>query len=148
MGAELFQNISHGFEVSGGFRRLGFTNKIQLYTGSFTKYRGNWFYSVRTFLTPDPQQGTSKSFQFWVRRYFGDGVNYVGVRYGRGASPFEIQSTLQTGVLNANTYMGEWNWKLGPRFLCTVLAGTAKEDRIDRAGLAQYFSEITIAYRF
>ena len=102
-GGEVFQNLSHGFEASGGVRRLGFASKIQVYTASFSKYRGNWFYSVRTFVTPDSQEGTSRSVQFWVRRYFGDGVNYIGTRYGRGASPFEIESTLQTGVLASNT---------------------------------------------
>jgi tetratricopeptide (TPR) repeat protein len=68
-GAELFQWIGHGFEASGGFRRLGFADKIMVYTGSVTKYRGNWFFSARTFMTPDSQQGTSKSIQFWARRY-------------------------------------------------------------------------------
>ena len=147
-GAELFQGVSHGFEVSAGFRRLGFTRKIQVYTGSLTKYRGNWFYSVRTFMTPDSQQGTSKSVQFWVRRYVGDGTNYLGARYGRGAAPFEIRSTLQTGVMDSNTFMGEWNWVLFRRLICNVLAGASKEDRINISGLGQYFANITLSFRF
>jgi YaiO family outer membrane protein len=149
LGSELFQGVSHGFEVSGGFRLLRFKEKkIQVYTGSITKYKGNWFFSARTFMTPDSQQGSSRSVQFWVRRYLGDGTNYIGTRYGRGASPFEIRSTLQTGVLSSNTFMAEWNWVLLRRLMFNALAGTSKEDRIERKGLGQNFVDITLSFRF
>jgi hypothetical protein len=43
--------------------------------------------------------------------------------------------------------MGEWNWALYKRMMFNVLAGTSKEDRIERTGLGEYFFDVTFAFR-
>ncbi|MGD0134330.1 MAG: YaiO family outer membrane beta-barrel protein [Bryobacteraceae bacterium] len=49
---ELYQSLPEGFEVSGGFRRLGFASPLNVYTGSFSKYYHSWLIGARTYVTP------------------------------------------------------------------------------------------------
>jgi tetratricopeptide (TPR) repeat protein len=69
-GAELFQSLPHGMEVSGGLRSLGFASRVNVYTGSVSKYHSRWLLTARTYLTPG-SPGDSYSLQFQGRRYFG-----------------------------------------------------------------------------
>ena len=147
--AEIFQNFSHGYEGFVGARRLQFTNShINIFTGGGGRYYRNWFGLVRTYVVPDSHQGTSVSYQFLVRRYFHDSQRYASFTYGHGSTPFDIQNINQVGVLNSASYTGEVNWQLGERIYLNISAGTANQDRIERAGLRQYSFTSTFYYRF
>jgi YaiO family outer membrane protein len=86
VGAEVFSNPGKGFEFSGGFRYLRFSSDVWIYTGSAGKYFGNYFASLRPYITPGVT-GTSVSGSFMLRRYFRDSDSYVGFSTGAGSAP-------------------------------------------------------------
>jgi YaiO family outer membrane protein len=59
-------------------------------------------FTARVYLTPGPA-GTSQSLQLQTRRYFADGIDYWGVRYGHGSSPAETQGIYGLQLLNASS---------------------------------------------
>lgn len=146
-GAEIFQSVGRGVEVSGGMRRLGFAGKVNLYTGSVTKYRGDWMFTLRTFLTPD-FVGTSRSFQLGARRYFGDGRDYIAFRVGRGAAPVEARSQQDVEILQSLSFAIEWRQRLTHRLGITLRTGAYHEDRLSRSGLRRYVADGGADYRF
>jgi YaiO family outer membrane protein len=68
-------------------RYLDFSESgVDIYTATFGKYFGNYWLSLRSYVTPDPE-GTSVSGYLTGRRYFSDAENYIGLRIGFGVSP-------------------------------------------------------------
>ena len=146
-GAELFQSLPHGMEVSGGLRSLGFSSRVNVYTGSVSKYHGRWLLTARTYLTPD-STGDSYSLQFQGRRYFGDDTSYFGLRYGTGAAPTETGSLNEIEVLRSHVMGGELNWRLSRRWMLNFLGSHSLEDRIDQSRLGHNSASLTAYFRF
>ncbi len=88
-GAELHKRMSNGFELSIGFRYLKFQNSdVLIYTGTITKYQGNWLFTLRPYITPS-SVGNSRSINLLARRYFAGPDDYITFRGGFGFSPEE-----------------------------------------------------------
>jgi len=146
-GAELFQSIPHGMELSGGLRSLGFASRVNVYTGSVSKYHGRWLLTARTYLTPD-STGDSYSLQFQGRRYFGDGASYFGLRSGTGGAPTETGSLNEIEVLRSHVMGGELNWRLSRRWMLNCLGSHSLEDRIGQSRLGHNSASLTAYFRF
>ena len=146
-GTDLYQNLTHGWEGSAGYRRLGFSEAVNIYTFSLGKYYGNWLFSARTFLTPD-LLGTSHSVSFSGRRYFGDGTEYIGFRVGTGASPVEARNVFDVITLNALGAFGEFNRTIASRWTINVRGGYSHEDRLNRNVLKRTMLDTTLYFRF
>jgi YaiO family outer membrane protein len=144
---DIFQSLPHGFEVSAGYRYFKFTGNVNMLTGSVGKYYGQWLFSVRTYITPD-RAGASRSFQLSARRYFGDGEKYMTFRYGTGASPFEVRSLNEIGILNSNSFAFDYNRRFRRHWAFNFITGISQEDRIERSGLQQYVLDASVYYRF
>jgi YaiO family outer membrane protein len=97
VGAELFKNLPKSLEVSAGLRYLSFddTTRVYIFTGSLGWYVKNYWLSLRPFITPDKETGTSYSTSINLRRYFSDADNYFGVSGGFGFTPDDRR--LQSG---------------------------------------------------
>lgn len=88
-GAELHKSLPKAFEVSAGFRYLKFPNsEVIIYTGTITKYQGNWLFTIRPYITPS-DVGVSRSVNLRARRYFAGPDDYITFRGGFGFSPEE-----------------------------------------------------------
>ncbi|MEX0944119.1 MAG: YaiO family outer membrane beta-barrel protein [Balneolaceae bacterium] len=88
-GAELHKGLPYAFEISAGFRYLKFQNSdVMIYTGTITKYQGNWLFTLRPYITPS-NVGFSRSVNVRARRYFGGPDDYITFRGGFGFSPEE-----------------------------------------------------------
>ena len=146
-GTDLYQNLTHGWEGSAGYRRLGFSQPVNIYAFSLGKYYGNWLFSGRAFLTPD-LLGASHSVSFSARRYFGDGTEYIGFRVGTGASPVEARNLLDVLTLNALGAYGEFNHTLASRWTINARGGYSREDRLNRNVLKRYLLDTTLYFRF
>ncbi len=86
-GAEWYHSFPKAFEGSLGTRALFFTNSdTYMFTGTVGKYVGNYWISLRSFVTPS-STGTSASGSIQARRYFSDPEDYIGLRLGYGISP-------------------------------------------------------------
>jgi len=87
MGVEWYHNFPKSFEGSLGMRLLFFgSSDVGIYTATLGKYMGNYWISMRTFITPGTT-GTSVSGFLLMRRYFSDPEDYLGLRLGYGVSP-------------------------------------------------------------
>ncbi len=86
-GAEWYHSFPKAFEGSLGMRALIFANSnTYMLTGTVGKYTGNYWISLRSYVTPSTN-GTSVSGSIQARRYFSDPENYLGLRLGYGVSP-------------------------------------------------------------
>lgn len=93
-GAELYHNFPKAYEGSIGMRLLSFsTSDVDIYTATFGKYIGNYWVSLRSFVTPGTE-GTSVSGFMMVRRYYTDPENYIGMRVGFGVSPDDSRNRI------------------------------------------------------
>jgi len=88
MGAELFANLAGGHEASLGMRYLDFReSSATLMTASFGWYRGNYFLSLRPYLSLYKERSPGVSGSVLARRYFSDKHHYLGLRGIFGFSP-------------------------------------------------------------
>ena len=104
---DLYQSVGHGVEVSGGFRRLEFTDATSIYVGTVTKYLGNWMLTGKVYRVPAPGILDSTSGHAVVRRYFGgDGSSFIGFGYSQGLSREEVRGIGDLIALDSQTVRG------------------------------------------
>ncbi|NOU00274.1 MAG: YaiO family outer membrane beta-barrel protein [Gallionella sp.] len=88
-GAEVFSSLENGYEASIGLRHLAFLNSaVTLYTGSLSKYAGNYLFTVRPYVTPS-SIGTSISGNIKITRYFSDADHFLRLNASAGKSAEE-----------------------------------------------------------
>ncbi|MET1259336.1 YaiO family outer membrane beta-barrel protein [Flagellimonas sp. DF-77] len=81
-------NIPAAFEFSAGGRFIKTrTQDITIITNSLGHYSGNYYFSLRSYITPRPDNLTRFSSNLLVRKYFRDGENFLGFNVGMGFSP-------------------------------------------------------------
>jgi YaiO family outer membrane protein len=89
IGLELFFSLPASFEGSFGSRHLFFDKKpVNIYTGSLGYYFGNYWFSLRSYVTPG-SISFSRSLSFTTRWYFGGSGDYLFAKIGGGVSPDE-----------------------------------------------------------
>ncbi len=148
-GAEIFQSFPKGFEGSAGVRYYHFGVDSLLYTGSVGKYFGNWWVLGRTFVSPDAVTGLSKSLQIQARHYSGDADHFIGVKFGIGASPFEIRSINEIDVEKSTSLGIESLWKFRNGLRFRINSGVARQTRRFLNGpLWQIQADGTLYYAF
>lgn len=90
-GAEVYTKLPKSTEGSLGLRYLVFSpTKVTLYTGSIGLYYKSIWLSLRPFITPDKNTGTSVSFSLTLRRYFNNPETFLSFVGGMGYSPENI----------------------------------------------------------
>ncbi|WP_339840467.1 YaiO family outer membrane beta-barrel protein [uncultured Maribacter sp.] len=100
VGGDLYLNIKGGLEFSAGGRFISFTNTdVSLITNSIGYYTGNYYFSLRSYITPSKDNLTSLSGNILVRKYLKGAKNYFGVNVGVGYSPELRQLTSQSQIL-------------------------------------------------
>jgi len=143
---DIYQALPWSFEISAGYRRLGFSDPVDIYTAYLAKYLGDWLLWGRVYLTPD-SVGTSQSFQAGFRRYFGEGTDWVGLRYGHGTAP-ELLSLGQVELLDSDTALFEAVKTLGPHWEVGVEAGYARDEQLSGDLLNRFTLGFGLSYRF
>ncbi len=90
-GAEIFQGLTGGWEVSAGVRHLQFDEEVTLFTGSIGKYWGNRWLAFRPYFRSKDGE-LSASGRLSLRRY-GDGgrEDYWEVAVGGGSEVGEFE---------------------------------------------------------
>lgn len=106
-GAELYFSLPKGLEASAGTRYMYFDRdtKVIIYTGSIGWYHKDFWISIRPFITPDPEEGTSMSGSFSVRKYAKDAETYIGLSAGIGFSPDLRTLQRNTGLSENEIYV-------------------------------------------
>jgi len=105
MGGDLYVNLPWAMEFSAGGRYINFeTRNVTVVTNSLGHYRGNYYFSLRSYITPQPDRLTRVSGNLLVRKYLRDAENFFGVNVGMGYSP-ELRQLISEDELLAETLL-------------------------------------------
>ena len=105
LGGDLYVNLPWAMEFSAGGRYINYdTKNVSVITNSVGHYRGNYYFSLRSYITPRPDNLTRVSGNVLVRKYLRDAENYMGVNFGMGFSP-ELRQLTSGDVLLAETLL-------------------------------------------
>ncbi len=130
---DLYTNLPGAFEFSAGGRYIGFkTRNVVSITNSFGHYRGNYYFSLRSYITPRPNNLTRVSGNLLVRKYLKDADNYWGVNFGMGVSP-ELRQIISGDVVLAETQLFIESQRLSLEYQFT---GKKKKSNIYKANIA------------
>lgn len=123
-GMSLNANLPKSYEAEIGYRQLYFTDNIWLYTASVGKYYKNFWFNVRTYITPD-DNNISHSYTGTVRYYTKGAADYLAFQIGTGISPEEsLNSLLGTESYKLKTFKlgAEYNFSVQKTNMFSVSA--------------------------
>lgn len=151
MGLEWYHNFPKAYEGSIGMRMLYFgSSNVDIYTATIGKYVGNYWISLRSFVTPGTD-GTSVSGLLQMRRYFSDPENYYGLRLGYGVSPDDNRNLIDSSqrlTLNTRSLRMEFNHIFNHIWILNVGGVWGNEERIPGAYSGYYTFDFSISRFF
>jgi len=110
---DVYLGLPGAIEVSAGGRHIiTDTRNVSAITNSLGHYRGNYYFSLRSYITPRPDGLTRFSGNLLVRKYLRDGENYFGATFGIGFSP-ELRQLFAGDELLAETLLYVESQRLG-----------------------------------
>jgi YaiO family outer membrane protein len=126
---DLYQSLGHGFEVSGGYRRLAFADATAIYVGTLSKYIGNWMFTGKVYHVPARGRFDSTTGHFVAaRRYFGGaGTSFVGLGYSQGLSREEVRGAGDLLALDSQTIRGQLDTVVTSRLRLQLEASTSRQ---------------------
>lgn len=146
---DLYQSIANGYEISGGFRRLEFSNAATLYLASLSKYAGSWLLTAKASVVANDVTGNAWSYHGSARRYFGDlGTSFVAVGYSHGFSREEPRGAGDLLTVDADTFRGEASIDPTARLRFLFSASTSRQERALLTPLWQTTLSAGLAARF
>ena len=113
-GVSLNANLPHSFEAEIGYRQLYFSKNIWMYTASAGKYYKNFWFNLRTYISPD-QNNISHSYAGTIRYYTKGAQDYFAFQIGTGISPEDHRNNLlenETYKLKTFKIGGEYNFSV------------------------------------
>jgi YaiO family outer membrane protein len=126
---DLYQSVGHGFEISGGYRRLKFSEPVSIYLGTATKYVGTWSLTGRVYYVPF-EPSDSWSFHGEARRYFGSaGTSFIGATLSHGFNRDEPRGLGDSILIHSNTVRGQADIAVSPRSRLLITASTSRQER-------------------
>lgn len=135
---DLYQSLGRGFEVSGGYRRLGFADTTHIYLATLTKYAGNWMLTGKAFVVPDNALGDAWSYHANARRYFGAaGTSFIGAGYSHGFSREEPRGNGDLIRVDGDTVRGQAEVDVTNRLRLSISGSTSRQQREQREPLWQ-----------
>jgi YaiO family outer membrane protein len=149
LGFELYQSLPWGLEVSAGYRRLEFSDPVNIAVTSVSKYLGNWLLTERIYYVPAAGNADSTSYFSSLRRYFGEaGTSFVGLRYGRGAAREELRDLSDLVNVDSDSLTAEVDTELRRRVRLALAAGFSRQERAAQPALWQVTLTTTVGIRF
>ncbi len=144
---DVYQNLWFGFEGSLGYRHLQFSSGVDMGVVTVSKYLGDFLLSLRSFVVPD-LAGSSVSLYAVVRRYFPDGVSYLGARFGHGNAKDEIYSAVDAALVDSNTVGVEASFFLFDRLDVGARTSLSAQARTADPAIWQFENTVTCGVRF
>jgi len=126
-GVSLYFSLPLSFEIDGGFRALRYTSETLIYTFAVGKYWGNYWLSLRTYITPQVEKA-SHSYSLIVRYYLSGADDYLAFSAGTGISPEENSVDLQGNWLRSDKLGIEYQNKLSKKFILSISCDYSQEE--------------------
>lgn len=157
-GAEIFASLPKCFEASAGLRHLSFgpDSKVTIYTGSVGYYTGNYWLSLRPYITPNDAV-TSISASATLRRYFSNPEHYFSLRIGAGFSPelLNTQATSGSGTkdfysLKSQSVAIGYQYPLSRKWALNGMVTIGRQETLVEIGnyTANTAAALTVKYRY
>ena len=149
-GLEWYHSFPKSFEGSIGMRALVYDATTFIYTGSAGKYIGNYWISLRAYVTPN-SSGASTSASIQARRYFADPEDYIGLRLGYGISPDDRtygDGTSAYLTLHSQSMRAEYNHLFNRIWTTNFAFSLSNEEYRDQGYILNYSFEFTIGRFF
>ncbi|NUN68384.1 MAG: YaiO family outer membrane beta-barrel protein [Bacteroidetes bacterium] len=151
IGLELFFSLPASFEASIGSRHLYFDPApVNIYTGSVGYYVGNYWISLRTYITPG-DFSFSRSVSLTTRWYFGDG-NYLFGKAGGGVSPDEDRFIDSAGAaiynIGSTGIGGGIQYLFDPFSSVTASADYSRQELSYRRGTYMDVYSLSLSYKY
>ena len=108
-GFSLYANLPASFEGELGFRYLYFDESVWVYTASVGKYYKNFWFNLRTYLTPGEDE-LSRSFALTARYYTAGADDFITLGIGTGVSPDDQRNNINYAI---NTNLVSYKFNLG-----------------------------------
>ncbi|WP_350285903.1 YaiO family outer membrane beta-barrel protein [uncultured Croceitalea sp.] len=138
-GADVYMNLPNAIEVSAGGRYISnATSQVKAITNSLGYYTGNYYLSLRSFVSPREGNLWSISGNLLARKYFRDGENFLGVSVGMGFTP-ELRQNFAGEELLAETVLFVESQRLNIQYQFTPL----KSPNLYRANLGVRRQELS-----
>ncbi|NNE77957.1 MAG: YaiO family outer membrane beta-barrel protein [Pricia sp.] len=116
---DVYVNLPAAIELSAGGRYIKFESRnVSVITNSLGHYRGNYYFSLRSYVTPRSNNLTRVSGNLLVRKYLKDAENYIGCTFGMGYSP-ELRQLTSGDELLAETMLYIESQRLGIEYQFT-----------------------------
>lgn len=115
-GFSLYANLPKAFEADAGFRFLSFNSSTWIYTASIGKYYSNYWFNLRTYLTPS-NNSLSKSISLNVRYYLAGADDYLSFGIGSGLSPDRPENNILFNENNSDENSNPYNLKSNNAFV-------------------------------
>jgi len=126
------------------------SSNVAIYTAYAGKYIGNYWLSLRTYITPSDTK-TSVSLNFQTRKYFADADNYIGFGFGYGVSPDDRKNNLTDAsslVLKSVKASLSYNKKIADFWFINTGISAAREEIFINSFRNNYTFDISIARIF
>ncbi|HKC66834.1 MAG TPA: YaiO family outer membrane beta-barrel protein [Bacteroidia bacterium] len=147
-GADLYQKLVYGFEVSGGARFLHFKQEnIFIYTIYLGKYYKNWWFAYRPFLV-NKSNDAFFSHTAIVRNYFSGSDNYVSLNLIYGATPYTTTTFQDISKVNSQRIGIDAQFKIGQSFLVKPMFSYEYEEYYPGLFRDRFYSQVTLLKRF
>lgn len=149
-GLEPFFKLPASFEGSVGTRLLFFgSSPVDIYTASVGYYYSDYWFSLRTYLTPGTVE-LSRSISFTVRQYFGGDGTYAFFKAGVGSSPDDDNYVDTTGtkidLLKSQSIGTGFQWVIDNQSTVDISADY-KYEEVVRGFLVNTYS-LSAGYKF
>ncbi|MBS0009917.1 MAG: YaiO family outer membrane beta-barrel protein, partial [Bacteroidales bacterium] len=143
--AEYWYSLDKGWVVSGGASYFYFDRNIFIPTLSLEKYKGNYWFSSRTYIHLK-EAGTTASLFFTARRYSND-FDYIQVTAGAGTAPDEPWDlAVDLDRQEAYTLKLAVNRKITDHFSARLSTGASREQYSNDSWRNRFEAFINIIY--
>ena len=146
-GASLYYSLPLSFEVDAGFRLLKYSSDVWIYTTALGKYYSNFWFSLRTFITPSVQYA-SHSYSLTIRYYLSGADDYIALSGGTGISPDASSIDNQNYWLKSNSGGIEYQTKITKRIIIDFSGSYSKEERLPGSFITEFTGGLSLKYLF
>ena len=146
-GASLYYSLPYSFEVEAGFRFLRYSSDVWIYTIAAGKYYSNFWFSLRTYITPKVKSA-SHSYSLTVRYYLSGADDYLEFYAGTGITPDVSSIDNQYNWLKSNKAGIEYDSKLIPMAIIFVFVDYTNEERPFGDFISGYTMGLGLKYLF
>lgn len=146
-GASLYYSLPLSFEIDAGIRYLNFgSSDVKIYTGALGKYYSNFWFSLRSYITPSISRA-SYSYSLLVRYYLLGADDYITVSGGWGISP-DDRANYSSDLLVSRKFSAEYQTKLSSIIIGYISAGISGEEFVTNNIRSRYSAGLGIKILF